>query len=121
MRKVNLSTVRQGRTLIFVHALGSASYLETVFVTGKPFVLKLTGSICIPVKRISVIDGTTYDSVYSALDMNIIPNKYNNHRAFFSRKKALNYLEYCLKQRRPAYMHVSRKKFNPMMCVGDLT
>lgn len=98
MKKCKLSNVRQGRTVYCVFALGRSSHITTMFITGKPFVFRAAQgsyrSIRIPSNNV----GTNIDNAFSAKDVNLIPNKYNKHRAFFSSRKAKRYLEKCISE-----------------------
>ena len=90
-RKVKVSDVRQGVTLYLVHAFpqkGFPSYIEAMFVTKRPS-MESVGlfSEC----KMFLDDGESYQRPFSLRDAGIIPNRYNFHNTFTSRKAAERY------------------------------
>lgn len=92
-------SLRQGQTVYRVSSLGASSFVEKLVLTGRPYILfDLFGdpSPFQPVKKFSVFyKGKSYKSEFSLEDSNVIPNRYNNHRLFTSKKKAESYLKLC--------------------------
>ena len=95
--------LRQGKTLYTVHSLGAGSFLEELVVQDTPKVrttIREFHGMCEISDYEHVLveypdfKGTVHD--VSLMDLNIIPNHWNKHRAFYSKKKAQAYLNLCL-------------------------
>lgn len=87
-------SLRQGQTLYLVRALGKYSYITKMIVQSRATIVNSKYSYIIV--TYSLDDGFT-DRLYLG-DANALngTNNYNNHRVFFSNKKALNYLKLCI-------------------------
>ncbi len=92
-----IKNLRQGQTVYTVHAVGKVSFLQKHIITGKPYIQDgwFKG---IDYKRFTFepefLRGY-HNSHVSLEDMNVIPNSYNEHRLFTSRRKAESYLKLC--------------------------
>jgi hypothetical protein len=83
-QQVRLKDIKAGVTIYTVHALGTRSYLQQQVITSRPYV-------------------NNYGSLFyrygnnesSCKDMNMIPNQYNYHKAFFTENAAKRYVETC--------------------------
>lgn len=95
-----VENLRQGQTIHFVYGLGKGSFITTHLVMSKPYHHKFS-TVSFPKKELAIItrkfhgDGFVYEDVMFLSDANVVPNTYNKHRLFFSRKKAETYLEWC--------------------------
>ena len=83
-----IHSLRAGQTVWYVNALGSSSFCAMYSVSGKPY---LTGRGT----GLFVRYGKHRSQRISLVDCNVVPNKYNGHRLFYSRKKAAAYLKRC--------------------------
>lgn len=108
-----LKNIRQGQTLYKVYGLGSRSFMEKIFVNSRPKVHTTTTVydqdfsstfeyifidyevLANPLPSSSLFSCGGYISNMSLQDCGIIPNNYNQHRTFTSKKKAKKYLEQC--------------------------
>lgn len=96
MQVKNISTkkvkaIRQGQTHYLVYALGSKSFICTHFIRSKT---DRKGFVGVGRKGFNGIGGKRGDT-RSLMDMNVIPNVYNQHKLFDTRKKAERYLSQC--------------------------
>ena len=87
--------LRQGQTIYRVYALGKSSQIVSAMVMSRPYKSRL-GHWMIDVKGSHVFDGCSFESLG---DMNALQglNHYNNHRTFTSKRRALRYLDRCIK------------------------
>ena len=87
--------LRQGQTIYRVYALGKSSHIVSAMVMSRPYKSRL-GHWMIDVKGSHVFDGCSFESLG---DMNALQglNHYNNHRTFTSKRRALRYLDRCIK------------------------
>jgi hypothetical protein len=97
----SVTSLRAGQTVYYIHALGKSSFMTTHVVTGFVYLHKSTNSFFCPAKHIlhckSHRDTCWFNDDFSLRDSNCSEqNGYNSHRLFYSRKKALRYLESCL-------------------------
>ena len=94
-------SLRQGQTIYVVYALGDGSYMETLVVCSRATQYKIGKDYF----TYGIFTKYAYDGKYSnpsmqsLSDMNglIGLNGYNNHRVFFSKKKAQKYHQQCLR------------------------
>ena len=93
--------LRQGQTVFKVTAHGTKSWIELVRITGKPHMVSDIGMF---VSYVQTYDWGEHADSFSLDDTNIWPhpNTYNNHRAFYSRKKAESYLAKCIREDIPS-------------------
>jgi hypothetical protein len=79
--------LRQGQTVYTVHANGKKPWMNKLQILGKPFMNDDIGMFVLTAHQ---YDWGRYEDLDSLDDRHIWPhqNKYNNHRAFYSRKKA---------------------------------
>ena len=97
-------SLRQGQTIYKVYALGDQSYMVKSVVCSRAKKMGITQYMGIDVityyKETDWLGFTKewkYNSSESLGDMNALSgnNGYNNHRIFFSKKKAEKYLKIC--------------------------
>lgn len=98
-------SLRQGQTIYKVYALGDQSYMVKSVVCSRAKKMGITQYMGIDVityyKETDWLGFTKewkYNSSESLGDMNALSgnNGYNNHRIFFSKKKAQKYLKTCI-------------------------
>ena len=84
-------------TIYIVMALGKSSSMEELTLIGAPFRSKYLRSLFINTrKKCSRQDRGYFEHDRSLVDMNIVPNAYNNHLAFFTEAEAEEYLKFCI-------------------------
>jgi len=93
-----LKKFKQGVTCYQIYAgLGNMPWMETLHVTGPASENKYGGCLLLPYKHYNKYAGKLLDDQLALLDRSIGArdgwNGYNRHRLFFSKKKALAYLE----------------------------
>lgn len=93
MKKINARNIKQGRTMYLVHALAEHSLLTQVYLGGRPVAGYYSDSLF--AYGVEWNGRRSYKTEFSLTDMNIIPNGYNHHRAFYSKKRAKAYLQLC--------------------------
>jgi len=93
--KVTTQHIVPGAVLYHVYALGESSFIERVIVKSRPYEKSLDLGLFIDTVNLGLFIDTVTGS-RSLIDMNIIPNGYNSHRAFLSKEDAEAYLDYCL-------------------------
>lgn len=82
-----LSSLRQGQTVFYAHALSENSFVTEYKLSGRPF--KRHGDWF-------VNRGNREFDWLSLDDCNVIPNRYNSHRLFYKRGKAEKYVRECI-------------------------
>lgn len=96
MSKAKVSDVRQGVTLFYVHAFphkGIKSFIDTILPTDRPK-MNDTGLFgeCLQFYKDDSSEGS-YKRPWSLRDAGIVPNGYNFHKTFTSRKAARRYAD----------------------------
>jgi len=94
-----IKNLRQGQTVYTVSALGKQSFLQKIVIMDKPFLKSswYCGITCKVFFDPIYLNNNFYTTESSLQDMNVIPNTYNDHRLFTSRRKAESYLKLCKK------------------------
>ena len=104
MAKKNPTTqsLRSGQTVYCVNALGERSHIHRVLLTSKALTDK-SGYMYVkytktyPPSKFKILSSRKVwmkvDNNFGLKDCNLIPNSYNNHRLFYSRKKAEAYVK----------------------------
>lgn len=86
---MNIKDIKQGKTFYKVSALGICSYITTWRIANLR-----TEQGSVEIYHTSPIIGE-HTVVRSLRDAGVIPNNYNNHKLFSSRRKAEAYLKLC--------------------------
>ncbi len=92
-----VNSLRIGQTLFVVIAIGEHSYYTRRTVASLPYLDHYTKSPFIKVTYRS--NFSPYSIIFSKeslKDINIIPNGYNNHKAFYNEVDAYTYLRKCI-------------------------
>lgn len=95
-KKVTTQSLRAGQTIYKVYKVGAESWIRTMVVLGKPY----TDEYGSPYLRVAVtLEGAlsskediVCECIISLQDAGIISNGYNDHKTFYSKKKAISYL-----------------------------
>jgi hypothetical protein len=98
-----VKSLRQGQTVFYVTALGANSYITQYLLMDKPY-LEDALDICekkedrlfISAKLFSETINELIESEFSLKDCNVVPNRYNRHRLFYSKGKAKTYCQKCI-------------------------
>lgn len=94
---MNIKEIKQGKTFYKVSALGICSYMTTWRIAN---LREEQGSV--EIYRSHPLG--EYTVVRSLRDAGVIPNNYNNHKLFSSRRKAEAYLKLCKSGTVPRFM-----------------
>ena len=86
--KNKINKLKSGVTVYIVHALNKSSCVDKHRLTSKPYKNGVTDSLFVNVSDLY--------GAFSLQDVGVIPNEYNNHKLFFSRRRAESYLKLCL-------------------------
>jgi hypothetical protein len=115
-----IESLRAGQTVYLVHALGKASFVNKSTITGKPTCKRNGRKFHHPFFSISYFSDISYlsenfkiENDLSTKDCNLIPNSYNHHRLFYSRKKAQRYLNRCLTENIDLVHKIPYTSFDP--------
>lgn len=94
MARVTPKDLKAGVTIYKAYAFphqASDGFIEVKHVTGRPFMNKRVGSEFAPYSSF-LMNGNVYRDTFSLHDAGILPNTYNFHKSFLSRKAAERYL-----------------------------
>ncbi len=113
-----ITSLRAGQTLYYVHHLGPKSFIFTYLLTSRatvsPCIYSFDGFItCYGRMRLDDRRLSAHASEFSLTDANIVPNRYNKHRAFYSRKRAQTYLKKCCSEPNPLRSSDYQQQFTP--------
>lgn len=97
MRKMSIKNIKSGCTVYYVHAMGKNSSVIKYKVTNRPFMNRNIGMFVNVEYFPKLTGGSSLNTHFSLEDCNVIQNCYNDHRLFFSRKKAESYCKLCKK------------------------
>lgn len=92
------SDLRAGNTIYRVYALKQDSFILPVVLQSRPFLTDIGMRVLGQAWADAGYDRLQYyDNHFYLEDAGILPNNYNQHRAFKSRRKAASYLKQCLR------------------------
>lgn len=91
--------IKAGKTMYYAHVLNDCSYVTKMVAKERPkayrsktkYGVDLNGELFVKVKEYSDILDEWIESEISLRDANVVPNTYNKHRLFFSRRRAETY------------------------------
>lgn len=97
--RVKYKDIKAGMTVYKVYAFphrGASAWVEVYHVTGRPgpiIVGKMKKHHFVPYYDFNSITGCRVERTFSVNDTNVIPNHYNFHRLFHTRKAAERYAQ----------------------------
>lgn len=97
--RVKYADIKAGMTVYKVYAFphrGASAWVEVYRVTGRPgpsIVGKSKKHHFVPYYDFNSLDGRRVERTFSVNDANVIPNHYNFHRLFHTRKAAERYAQ----------------------------
>lgn len=97
-KRVQFKDIKQGKTFFHAHAFphkndNMQSYVEPVYITGRPFETSVCWFAPNSKYGTAFVKSDSFLRGFSLRDAGVIPNEYNFHRLFRTKKEAERYVE----------------------------